>query len=183
MCSNYMINKLLTVIAAAVLLLSGAARINAQPRSLGLVQSLNGICISYEHNLDTECFIKVDTGLMLSDVFFGKSNIPGGYAGFSWNFIFFSKELEYGPVLRIHAGPGIVAGYCLDNKNGWGPMFGLSGNIALECEYERGVTLSIGASPVLGSHLQILKDTVNMGMYKKGLTYGFIPELGIKFNF
>ena len=183
MCSKYLINKLLIIIAAAVLLLSGTARINAQPKSMGLVQSLNGISISYEHYLDTDCFIQADTGLILTDVFFGRSNVPGGYAGFSWNFIFFSKELKYGPILRIHAGPGIVAGYSVDNKRVWGPIFGLSGNIALECQYERGVTLSIGASPVIGSHFLIMKDSVNMGMYKRGLTYGFIPELGIKFNF
>ena len=70
MCSKYLINKLLIIIAAAVLLLSGTARINAQPKSMGLVQSLNGISISYEHYLDTDCFIQADTGLILTDVFF-----------------------------------------------------------------------------------------------------------------
>lgn len=169
-------------IVSAVTLLSGIL-CAAQPKSIGVTQSFRGAWISYEHTLEKDCFICLDAGLLLGDLFSGKAATPGYTAGISWNFKFFKAEIPDSGVISLFAGPGLTVGYDSDLKKRRGIIFGVCGRFGVECAFPRNITLSASVNPILGSNLVVLDDSVNMTLYKKGLLYGLIPEIGIKYNF
>ncbi len=173
-----------TAICAAVMMMS-AAVMQSRPKSLGVVQSFRGFMVSYEHFRSEDCFISAETGVLMTEMFLGQMKTPGFTAGLGWNFVFFRKDIDEYAFLRLYAGPGLAAGYSTDfrNRGQYGPFFGICGRLGVECEFARGLTLSAGITPSLGAHVVILNESVKMTLYKNGLVYGLVPEIGIKYNF
>lgn len=173
----------LLALAAAVTISAGNAL--AQPKALGVVQSYRGFWVSYEHSVADDCFICADAGVLMTGIFSGETSVPGASAEIKWNFMFFRRDIPGCGQLRVFAGPGLTIGYGTDLRmdSGHGPFFGICGNLGVECCFNRGLTLSATVLPILGSHILIYEDYARMLLYRNGLVYGPVPQIGIKYNF
>lgn len=81
------------------------------------------------------------------------------------------------------AGPGISLGMADELKKGRGYFIGLKGRAGAECSFDRQVSISICINPVLGSHLTLEDDHLEMKLYRYGLLDAVMPEIGIKYMF
>lgn len=155
----------------------------SQPKSVGVTFAVTGFSLSYEHSLDNDSFIDVGFKAKMDEVFSGRGKYPGGSTYVLWNMIFAEKETATGNKIRFFAGPGATAGYCADFKRPPGPVFGLSGSLGMECMFDRNVQLSLSINPILGAHISVFDDHLSMKLYRSGLIYSLIPEIGIKYMF
>ncbi|MGM9735296.1 MAG: hypothetical protein ACI3ZL_02685 [Candidatus Cryptobacteroides sp.] len=177
-----LVKRLLASALAATIL---AIIAQAQPKALGAVQSYRGFWVSYEHSIAEDCFIGVDAGVLMTDIYSGEVSTPGFSAELKWNLIFFRKEIPESGEFRAFAGPGLTVGYSTDfhMTSGYGPFFGICGNIGVECIFSRGLTLSATVLPTIGSRIMIYEESAKMVLYRNGLIYGLVPQIGIKYNF
>lgn len=156
---------------------------NAQTKAVGSTHSFAGIGLSYERYIDDKSFADLQLRLETATMFTHISDNPGISASFTWNTIFADTESESGNIVRFYAGPGIALGMS-DNLNGTkGVFFGLKGRVGGECTFPRKVTLSVSVSPVIGAHIGKENGMTNMLLYKYGLLYSVMPEIGIKYAF
>jgi len=88
-----------------------------------------------------------------------------------------------GNPISFFAGPGAAIGVVSDYHQERGLFFGLKGRIGLECFFSRKVSISVSINPILGTHMVIKDDAVQMKYYKYGLLSSILPEIGIKYAF
>lgn len=161
-----------------------AARVQAQPKAISSTWSLSGIGIGYEHQLDSISFIQIDCKAEMGELFMNREWEAGGTLSFSWNMIFSSFTSSYGNQVYFYAGPGIILGWSDDHKSPSGGLFGVRGRIGVECIFDRNISISASISPILAMHLSVNSDKeFNMKVFRNGLLYGPIPEVGIKYCF
>ena len=156
---------------------------HAQSKAVTSSWSYNGIGIGYEQRIDEKKFIQVDLRSELAELFYDRTAPIEASASFTWNIIFAQHPSRHGNKIIYFAGPGASAGWAKDTGSASGLFFGLKGRIGAECVFERGIALSVSAAPVLGMHASAKKNAVNMRLYRNGLTYGMLPEVGIKYLF
>lgn len=172
------------IIISMILLLSAVSwNSYGQTKAISTLWSLNGIGLGYEHILEEDSFIQADLRAEMAEVFMNRKGRAGITASFTWNMIFAGIESGNGNTVSFFAGPGAVIGIADDYKSDSGGVFGFKGRIGAECTYDRHVSLSFCFAPVIGMHLSRRNETVNMRMYRNGLIYGILPEIGIKYAF
>lgn len=154
----------------------------AQPRNTGGQFSLNGIELSYQHSVGDSVFVDVNAGIDFIDILDVQTNIPGGKARVTYNFIFFKKRYESG-ALSLYAGPGVLAGY-IRNKGVFGPVLGICGRFGLEFNFEsRPITFTADLMPALAVHMRTTGNYTSLDFFKNGLLYSLSPVLGIRYHF
>ncbi len=160
-------------------------RADAQVKSVGATFCYAGTGISYEHSIDEGSFMEFQLRMETSSVFGKKKNsIPGVSASFSWNMIFAETESCEGNRVVFFAGPGAIVGWSEDMMKRTGLVFGLKGRVGGECTFiRRNVSISLSLSPVIGLHMSARNGMMDMLLYKTGLLYGIMPEVGIKYAF
>lgn len=168
------------VILAAVLSM-GIGK--AQSKSVGSTHSFAGIGFSYEHIIDSGSFADFQLRMETASMFTHISDRPGISASFTWNTVFACIESKGGNMVSLFAGPGISVGMTDDFNGIKGMFFGLKGRVGGEYTFPRKVTLSVSLSPVIGAHIGKEDGTVSMLLYKFGLLYSIMPEIGIKYSF
>lgn len=156
---------------------------HAQSKALSSSWSYNGIGIGYEQHIDEKKFIQVDLRSEFTELFYDNKAPAGVSASFTWNVIFAQHPSRHGNKIIYFAGPGASIGWAKDIKAAAGLFFGLKGRIGAQCIFDRGLALSVSASPVIGMHASAKKNAINMRLYRNGLTYGLLPEVGIKYLF
>ena len=156
---------------------------DAQPRSAGTSYSFSGIGIEYEHDLRKDCFINADIRAEMLALFMDRNHTPGISASFSCNFIIREWESRNSNVISLFAGPGVTVGLANEFRKDYGMFFGLKGRVGAECRFDRNVAVSICLNPILGSHLSIVDEVIEMSYYKNGLINTILPEIGIKYTF
>lgn len=176
----YRLARILSVICLATSFLCMA---NAQPRSSGLTFSYSGIGISYQHDIDGENFAEIQLRAETTETFNGNADMPGVSASFTWNMILSGFTSRNGNRVEIFAGPGIIAGASYDMKRPLGCFFGLKGKIGGECTFSRKIAVSLSIAPVIGVHFGKEYQTMNMHLYRNGLLYAIMPEIGIRYAF
>ncbi len=175
-----MISKIICGLCFCILFLDEA---NAQRKSIGASFSYAGVGLVYEHRMDGKSFAEFQLRSETSAIYAYAAKLPGLTASFVWNMVFAETELRDGNTVSFFAGPGVTAGFTEDIKRSKGLMFGLRGRIGGECTYRRNVTVSFSISPVLGLHLDRRNEAFSMVVYKTGLAYAVMPEVGIKYAF
>ncbi len=156
---------------------------HAQKKAVGATFSYAGIGLVYEHGAGDGSFMDVQLRMETSSMFKSRKNLPGVSASLTWNMVFAETEARDGSRLTFFAGPGAVFGFNGDIGSRKGIFMGMKGKIGGECTFNRNVNVSISVSPVLGLHLSTRGDAMNMLIYKNGLLYGIMPEIGIKYAF
>ncbi|MEE0235104.1 MAG: hypothetical protein UD961_02950 [Bacteroidales bacterium] len=159
------------------------SEIFAQNRSLGGTFSYAGTGVDYLHFSDSRHFAQYQLRLETSSFFWSDEGKLGISATAFWNTVFAQIESRNGNIVRFYAGPGISVGYSEDIRNLSGIVVGLKGSIGAECSFSRGVSLTLGISPMLGGHFRRKDGMVNMRLYRYGLCYGLMPEAGIRYIF
>lgn len=155
----------------------------AQSKSLGSLWSFSGIGISYEHRTDNDTFAEISLKAEMGEVYFGRANIPGCSAAFTWNIVFKSWQSKNGNRIDLFGGPGAIAGWANDYFEDTGVFFGMKGRIGVECTFSRKITISACLSPIIGSHAMLLDESVKMHFYRYGLMNALFPEIGIRYSF
>ncbi len=155
----------------------------AQSKALGTSYSISGIGISYEHNLNKECFINADLRAETLAVFMNRDNNPGISASIICNFIIREWKSGNDNSIYLFAGPGMTIGMGDDYRKDLGFFFGLKGRIGAECRFDRHIAISVSLNPVIGSHLIVMEEHVEMKYYKNGLINAVLPEIGVKYIF
>ena len=166
---------------AILLMLMSLNALYAQPRTIGAAVSFSGISVQYQHDMSTDSFSEIVLKSEMSRVFEGSMKYPGMTLSYIWNFIFATRKLSDGSIISFYAGPGATAGYTPDTSSRHGAMFGLRGQLGVECHFTRGITISAGICPAIGSHLLFNEDSMNVSCYISGLTYDLIPEVGFRY--
>lgn len=172
--------KILYVITAAALSLG---IMDAQPRSAGISYSFGGFALVYEHALDNEEFIEIAAEAVTTEMFMGRSSLPGASLSFTWNIIFSSVTSRNGNTVNLFAASGAIAGISRDFKTSSGIFYGLKCRVGAECIFSRHVSISACLAPVIGSHIVLHRDSVSMKYYMNGFLEGIMPEVGIKYWF
>lgn len=171
-------------ISCAVLLaLSLANETHAQSRAVGASFSYAGVGLVYEYDVSEDTFAEIQFRAEMSEVFRSMAPFPGVTASWTWNMYFAQVRSGNGNGIRFFAGPGVIAGFTPDMRAPYGALFGLKGRIGGECRFERNVSISVSISPVLGAHVSMRDGMPHMKLYRNGLPYGAMPEIGIKYMF
>ncbi len=157
--------------------------LHAQPKSIGSTFSYAGTGLVYEHRTDDKSFVEIQVRMETSSVFNNRKFEPGITGSFTWNMEFADIEARDGNKVIFFAGPGAIVGLTEDLSSRRGVMFGLKGKIGAECRFDRKITVSMGISPVIGVHTAFHEGMLNMLLYKTGLLYTIMPEVGIKYAF
>ena len=155
----------------------------AQPKAIGTTYSLSGLGVMYEHNVGKGCFVDADLRVEMGEVFRNVTHTPGISASLSCNVILKEWKSHNGNMICAFAGPGVTAGIASDLHKDRGYFFGLKGRAGIECRFDRGVAISACLSPVVGSHLVIRDEYLEMTYYRNGLVNAVLPEIGIKYTF
>ncbi len=155
----------------------------AQRKAVGSTFSYAGVSLTYEHGIGDDSFIDINLRMETSSMFLDRRNTLGMSASFTWNMIFAETESSDGNKVIFFAGPGAMLGYSGDLRRGNGVIIGMKGRVGGECTFKRKVTISLSVAPVLGLHLSTENGMRNMLLYKTGLLYGIMPEVGIKYAF
>ena len=156
---------------------------HAQSKAVTSSWSYNGVGIGYEQKIDEKKFIQIDLRSELAELFYTRNAPIGASASFTWNVIYAQHQSRHGNKIVYFAGPGATIGWSTDTGSAPGLFFGLKGRIGVQCAFERGLALSVSAAPVLGMHASAKKNATNMRLYRNGLIYGMLPEVGIKYLF
>ena len=177
---NVALKRYITVCIAAIAAMTYG---HAQSKSLGASYSISGLGINYEYNIYQECFINADIRAETLAVFMNRNNNPGISASLSCNFIIKEWKSRNDNSVSLFAGPGITIGMSDDFRKDLGYFFGLKGRIGAECRFDRHIAISVSLNPVIGSHLIVMEEHVEMKYYKNGLINAVLPEIGIKYIF
>lgn len=156
---------------------------SAQPKAMGATFSLSGFSAMYEHSFGEDCFVDADLKAEMGEVFRNVTDIPGISASFSCNFIYSKWKSGNGNAVYAFAGPGISVGIASDLHKDRGYFFGIKGRVGVECQFDRRVAISASLNPILGSHLIIRDEYLEMAYYRNGLLNAILPEIGIKYTF
>lgn len=179
-----MVRRLRIYAMFAVTCMLASISVYAQPKAISTIWSLNGIGIGYEHNIDGNSFIQIEMKTETAELFINSRYEAGATLAFTWNMIFGSMLSKHGNTVNFYAGPGAVIGWAGDSKTPSGGLFGVKGKIGVECVYARRISVSASLSPSLAMHLSVNEDNeFNMKTFRNGLTYGLLPEIGIKYCF
>lgn len=156
---------------------------HAQEKSLGTTFSYAGTGLDYVQFTDSRHFAQYQIRVETTSLFLSEQGKAGISASAFWNTVFAQAESRDGNIVRFYAGPGICAGYSEDIPDPSGVFFGLKGSIGAECSFSRGIAISLSVSPMLGGHFKMKEGMLNMRIYKGGLWYGLMPEVGIRYIF
>ena len=162
---------------------AAVSNIHAQPKSIGTSYSLSSIGITYEHKLNQECFINVGLQSEVLGIFMNRKNDPGISASLSCNFNIIEWKSRNDNIISFFAGPGIAFGIAEDFRKDMGYFIGLKGRIGAECSFDRHISISASLNPMIGSHLVIMEEHVEMKYYRNGLINAILPEISIKYMF
>lgn len=157
--------------------------IHAQPRSAGMTFSYSGIGISYMHDIDPESFAEIQLRAETVEMFNGKAGHPGVSASFTWNMLLADFISRNGNKIDIYAGPGFIFGSAEDMMRPTGFFFGMKGKIGAECTFSRKIALSLSLAPVIGVHFGRESEMLSMHLFRNGLLYTIMPEIGIRYSF
>ena len=156
---------------------------HAQDRSLGASFSYAGSGLSYERSIDEDTFVEVQLRAETAHMFSSLTDKPGITASFTWNMIFSELTSSNGNRICFFAGPGITAGSVYDLPAQKGLVFGLKGRVGGECTFSRKIAVSASLSPVIGAHVSMKDGMPCMKIYRLGLLYTLMPEVGIRYTF
>ena len=156
---------------------------DAQTRSLGTTYSFGGIGIEYEHDLHQDCFINAGIRAETASHFMNGKRQIGMSAALSCNFIIKQWQSRNGNTVSAFAGPGATIGSSHDIDGEYGYFFGLKGRAGIECRFDRKISISLCFNPILGSHMVIFDEHIEMNPYKFGLINSVLPEIGINYMF
>ncbi len=156
--------KTLIIIAA---MLGFAAVAAAQPRAVG-ARIGYGIEASYQHTLGAPHFLEVNAGL------YGLSNVGFKLTG-TYNFVFAQPDWTPRGTWGCYAGPGLTFGTTYYNGQSGKGFLGVLGQVGLEYEFWFPLQLSADLRPSFGF--------CDNEFYGKGLLYGFIPTVSVRYRF
>lgn len=156
---------------------------DAQSHSLGTTYSFGGIGIEYEHDLNPDCFINAGIRAETANHFMDSKREVGVSASLSCNFIIKQWSSRNGNTVSAFAGPGATFGKSHDFNKDSGYFFGLKGRAGIECRFGRNISISLSFNPILGSHMVIFDEHIEMNPYKLGLINAVLPEIGINYMF
>lgn len=175
-----------TVSILCVLMMSALFldKINAQNNSLGATFSYAGTGLEYSRKVDKDHFVQYQLRAETTGAFWSSRDKTGISASAFWNTVIKEVHSRNDNRIRLYAGPGISIGYASDIRSiPHGVFLGLKGRVGTECEFARGITLSGSLSPMIGGHFTANEGMINMRLYRTGLYYGVMPEIGIRYNF
>jgi hypothetical protein len=155
----------------------------AQEKSFGATFSYAGTGFDYMRYIDSRHFAQYQIRMESASLLWAGHGKAGVSASAFWNSVFAQIESRNGNTVRFYAGPGISLGYSEDFTYRSGLIFGLKGNIGAECHFARGVDISLSIAPMLGGHFRRKEGMVNMRLYRSGIYYALMPEIGIRYNF
>lgn len=156
----------------------------AQPKSAGASFSYTGLGLCYEHEFpENSSFVELALKCEMSQFISGRTDCPGLSVGLTWNTTIKEWASCEGNTLRFFAGPGVIVGYGTDHKRIYGAFCGLKGRVGGECEFARNALISISISPIIGTHIVMSQGVLTMNIYRNGLIYGLVPEIGIRYRF
>ncbi len=176
-------NRRLFSICIALICTLFLSELHAQPKSIGSTFSYAGVGFVYEHEIDEASFAEIQLRMETSSIFHYRKFKPGAAVSFTWNMRFAEIEARDGSRVIFFAGPGAAIGYTEDMFSRRGLMFGLKGRAGAECTFDRNISISMSISPVLGVHVATHEGMLSMLLYKTGLAYAIMPEIGIKYAF
>lgn len=157
--------------------------VSAQNRYIGGTFSYAGTGVEYVRDIDSRTFVSYRLRMDTSSMFWSRLSSPGISAAAVFNIVFAGFESRNGVPVSFYAGPGVSAGYGTDIIGPTGMFIGLMGRVGAECRFPRGISLSLSLSPMIGGHFRIMDGMVNMRLFKTGLNYGVMPEVGVRYNF
>lgn len=177
-------NAVHRIILTGIMVLASSAVMTAGPDAAGCRFSLDGAGIVYRHELRKDVFYEVSVSIDYGHSVFVTRTSPGVWAKYGYNIVFAEKEYEAG-TLKSYAGPGVMLGYTVDTFSSLrGLAGGLTGTIGMEYEFRKvPVILSLGITPCLGFLLRDNDGMRQMDFYFSGVTYSFLPEIGIRYSF
>lgn len=173
-------HKVLVTLILTLIMLDIA---DARPRSLGATFSYAGWGLAYEHSVKDGGMLEICLRSELSDRFRDMDKAAGMSASFTYGITLTEWISSKGMPLKLNAGPGAYLAWTEDFRQGIGAAFGLKGRICMECCFERNVILTFGAAPVVGVHLRIMEDHVSMKLFRNGLLFSIMPEIGVRYRF
>ena len=177
-------SKYLKLILLAAVLFTALQTAYSQPKSVGASFSYTGFGIVYEHVLkEGNSFVEVGLKADVSELLQDRAPYPGLICSFTWNIVLKEWKTSEDTVMKLFAGPGMIAGHTQDHREKPGFMFGMKGRFGVEAEFIRNISLSLSISPVIGSHISDELDHMSMRYYKNGLIYSLVPDIGIKYRF
>lgn len=156
---------------------------HAQAKAGGTSWSFSGIGLTYEHYVHDGCFLNAGVRAETGELFMNRTDMPGVSASLSFNFILKEWTSRNGNPICAFAGPGIAVGISDDFHKDKGYFIGLKGRAGIECGFSRNISLSASINPMLGSHLTVQGEHLEMNTFINGLLDAFIPEIGIKYMF
>ena len=173
--------SILCILMMSALLLD---EIHAQNFSFGATFSYVGTGLEYSHDVDEEHFVQYQLRAETTTLFWSSRDKAGISASAFWNTVIKEIKSRNDNRIRFYVGPGVSIGYSSDIRNiPHGIFLGLKGKIGAECEFDRGITLSASLSPMLGGHFTAKEGMISMRLYRTGLYYSILPEVGIRYNF
>ena len=155
----------------------------SQPKSIGTTFSFRNIGVVYEHTCAEDATLAVSLLAETAEMFAGRREVPGITAAISWNITLKEWKSSEGNAVRLFAGPGAIAGYAADHLNFYGLLLGLKGTLGGECTFDRNIAISVSLSPMLGTHIVNRLNHSTMKLYRNGIYYSLIPEIGLKYRF
>lgn len=173
------VTRTLILLCAAMTLCTNAI---CQPKSVGVSFCHSGTGVTYEYFSSSDTFVQLQLRSDSFAVAERPDDEPCFAASATWNIICSQFTSRNGNKVHLLAGPGLIAGVTDDYMSRRGPFAGLAGRFGGECAFARGITLSISVTPMLGVHLSRVDDYINMRMYRKGIVYAIMPEVGIKYT-
>ena len=169
---------LLSVVPALI-----PADLRSQPKSVGAAFSFRGISAVYEHRNAEDCFSEVSLTMDIAESAISKYVTPGVMDYVTWNILIYDWISINSNRIDFYAGPGVIAGYCKEYKGDYGPMFGVKGRVGIECTFDRDICISLSLNPIIGCHIKVLSESLEMNSYKGGLIGSILPVIGIKYSF
>jgi hypothetical protein len=119
----------------------------------------------------------------MGEMFMGRTPYSGLSAAFMWNHIFAQVKSPDGTPVRFFAGPGFAVGASKELDGPRGIFFGLKGRAGAQFVFERGINVSVSASPILGLHMSKEDENFVTDIYKSGILQMIVPEIGISLRF
>lgn len=174
-----LVYRTLLLICAAMTLCTNAI---CQPKSAGVSFCHSGAGLTYEYFTSAETFVQLQLRTDSIEAGVRTDDEPCFAASATWNIICGELTSRNGNKVRLLAGPGVIMGITDDYMAKRGPFAGLAGRFGGECAFDRGITLSVTVTPMLGMHLSRVEDYISMRMFRKGITYAVMPEIGIKYT-
>lgn len=176
-------NGLTKILFLCILTVLVTGKAYAGPKSVGATFCYGNIGLSYQHEIDSGSFAEIQLRAETIGLFSGQSDIPGISGSFTWNLCLAEFKSRNGNMVGFFAGPGLIGGFS-DDRNRPGNIFlGFKGKIGGECTFSRNIALSISVSPVIGVHFGREDEMLNMHLYRNGLLYSLMPEIGIRYSF